>query len=84
MTRSDLQVELNLDGTGVAEIETGIGFLDHMLCALAKHSQFDLKMKCVVSPSSDFILIYLREIFMLTITTQPKTAVLHLGGCPSI
>jgi len=43
-TRIDL--ELNLDGTGKTEIETGIGFLDHMLTALAFHSRIDLKLKC--------------------------------------
>ena len=35
---SDVRVELDLDGTGVAEISTGVPFYDHMLTALAKHS----------------------------------------------
>ncbi len=39
-------MELNLDGTGVSEINTGIGFLDHMLTALSKHGRFDLKLAC--------------------------------------
>ncbi len=43
------QVELTLDGTGVFEVNTGIGFLDHMLSALAKHGRFDLKLSCKVS-----------------------------------
>ena len=42
-----IEIELNLDGTGKTEIETGIGFLDHMLTALAFHSRMDLKLKCV-------------------------------------
>ncbi|MCZ7534165.1 MAG: imidazoleglycerol-phosphate dehydratase HisB [Acidimicrobiia bacterium] len=35
---------LDLDGTGTAEISTGLGFLDHMLTALARHSGFDLRL----------------------------------------
>ena len=42
-----IDLELNLDGSGKIEIETGIGFLDHMLTALAFHSGLDLKLKCV-------------------------------------
>ncbi|MBI3685733.1 MAG: imidazoleglycerol-phosphate dehydratase HisB [Actinobacteria bacterium] len=39
---STVLVEVDLDGTGVAEIDTGIGFYDHMLAQLAKHGGFDL------------------------------------------
>jgi imidazoleglycerol phosphate dehydratase HisB len=35
---------LDLDGTGTAEVKTGLGFLDHMLGALAKHGRFDLEL----------------------------------------
>ena len=41
-----IEVELALDGAGRAEVATGIGFLDHMLGALAKHARFDLSLKC--------------------------------------
>jgi imidazoleglycerol-phosphate dehydratase len=41
-----VEVELILDGTGRAEVATGIGFFDHMLGALAKHARFDLTLKC--------------------------------------
>ena len=41
-----IRVEINLDGTGVSEIETGIGFFDHMLTAFAMHGRFDLKVSC--------------------------------------
>jgi imidazoleglycerol phosphate dehydratase HisB len=41
-----IEVELSLDGAGHAEVATGIGFLDHMLRALAKHARFDLVLKC--------------------------------------
>ncbi len=40
-----IQVELNLDGTGVYNINTGIGFLDHMLEQLSRHSLIDLTVK---------------------------------------
>jgi imidazoleglycerol-phosphate dehydratase len=39
---TDISLTVNLDGTGVADIATGIGFLDHMLTALARHGLFDL------------------------------------------
>lgn len=42
---TDITVELNLDGTGNYDVETGIGFLDHMLEQLAKHGLIDLKVR---------------------------------------
>jgi imidazoleglycerol-phosphate dehydratase / histidinol-phosphatase len=42
---TQISVELNLDGKGKAQIETGLGFFDHMLDQLAKHSGADLKIK---------------------------------------
>jgi imidazoleglycerol-phosphate dehydratase len=41
-----ITLELTLDGSGRAEVATGIGFFDHMLSALAKHARFDLTLKC--------------------------------------
>jgi imidazoleglycerol phosphate dehydratase HisB len=41
-----IEVVLNLDGSGRAELATGIGFFDHMLTALAKHARFDLELRC--------------------------------------
>ena len=41
-----IEVRLSLDGTGVSDVKTGIGFLDHMLSALAKHGRFDLYLRC--------------------------------------
>lgn len=43
---TDIQLFLDLDGHGVAEIATGVGFLDHMLTALATHARLDLKIAC--------------------------------------
>ncbi|MDD1521741.1 MULTISPECIES: imidazoleglycerol-phosphate dehydratase HisB [Bradyrhizobium] len=44
---TDIEVSVNLDGTGVANIATGIGFFDHMLDLLARHSRIDLTVKAV-------------------------------------
>jgi imidazoleglycerol-phosphate dehydratase len=43
-SESTIRVSLDLDGTGQAKIHTGVGFYDHMLIALAKHSLFDLEV----------------------------------------
>ena len=42
---TDVEVELNLDGQGRSQIATGIGFLDHMLDLLARHSRIDITVK---------------------------------------
>jgi imidazoleglycerol-phosphate dehydratase len=44
-SETDIALTVNLDGTGVADIATGIGFLDHMLTALARHGLFDLRVR---------------------------------------
>ena len=43
---TSISVEINLDGTGVTDVKTGIGFFDHMLDQLGKHGLIDLKIKC--------------------------------------
>jgi imidazoleglycerol-phosphate dehydratase len=43
-TETQVRVELNLDGTGQSQIATGVGFFDHMLTLLAKHSAIDLNI----------------------------------------
>ncbi len=43
---TDIRLSLDLDGTGRAEITTGVGFFDHMLTLLAGHSLFDLSVSC--------------------------------------
>ena len=43
---TDISLSLNLDGTGISEIATGVGFLDHMLTLFARHGRFDLKVSC--------------------------------------
>ena len=42
---TDVEVAIDLDGTGAAAISTGIGFLDHMLDLLARHSRIDITVK---------------------------------------
>ncbi|HHU39923.1 imidazoleglycerol-phosphate dehydratase HisB [Propioniciclava sp. MC1595] len=44
-SESQIVVEVNLDGTGVANVSTGVGFYDHMLTALAKHSLIDITVE---------------------------------------
>ena len=43
---TDITLRLNLDGTGKSEIDTGCGFLNHMLTLFAAHGKFDLTVKC--------------------------------------
>lgn len=43
---TDIALTLNLDGDGHSEINTGCGFLDHMLTLFAKHGRFDLTVRC--------------------------------------
>ena len=43
---TDIRLTLNLDGTGISEIDTGCGFLDHMLTLFARHGRFDLTVSC--------------------------------------
>ncbi len=44
-TETEISLRLNLDGTGQAEIQTGVGFLDHMLRHVALHGLFDLQLE---------------------------------------
>ncbi len=43
---TDIALTLDLDGSGKADIQTGIGFLDHMIHALTKHARLDLSLRC--------------------------------------
>ena len=51
---TNIQLTLNIDGTGAADVKTGCGFLDHMLNLLAKHGKFDLTVKCDGDTEVDF------------------------------
>ena len=43
---TDISLKLNIDGTGASVIDTGCGFLDHMLTLFSKHGRFDLILAC--------------------------------------
>jgi imidazoleglycerol-phosphate dehydratase len=51
---TDIAVTLNLDGTGVSRIETGIGFLNHMLELFARHALIDLEIKAAGDVQVDY------------------------------
>lgn len=51
---TDIKLSLNLDGKGKTEIDSGCGFLDHMLTLLGKHARFDLNVKCVGDTYVDY------------------------------
>ncbi|MDA8252453.1 MAG: imidazoleglycerol-phosphate dehydratase HisB [Rhodospirillales bacterium] len=53
-TETDIRLSLDLDGAGKADIATGIGFLDHMLTALARHALFDLAVQAKGDLHVDF------------------------------
>jgi imidazoleglycerol-phosphate dehydratase len=43
---TDISLSLNIDGAGASKVDTGIGFLDHMLTLFARHGRFDLTLDC--------------------------------------
>ncbi len=43
---TDIELSLDLDGAGTTDVETGIGFFDHMLTAFGRHGLFDLSVRC--------------------------------------
>ncbi len=45
-SETSIELQLNLDGEGITQIDTGIGFFDHMLDGFARHGLFDLSVKC--------------------------------------
>src|SRR6201990_1370849 len=51
---TDITVSLDLDGSGDCDIETGIGFLDHMLESFGRHSMIDLKVRAEGDLHVDF------------------------------
>lgn len=51
---TDIELTLNLDGKGVSQVDSGCGFLDHMLTLFAKHGRFDLTLTCKGDVEVDF------------------------------
>ncbi|WP_442881370.1 imidazoleglycerol-phosphate dehydratase HisB [Clostridium sp.] len=69
-SETDITLKLNIDGQGTRNIDTGIGFLDHMLDLMAKHGFMDLDVKCIGDTHIDYhhtvedIAIVLGEAFL--------------------
>ena len=53
-SETDITLALNIDGEGKSNIDTGCGFLDHMLTLFARHGDFDLDVKCVGDTYVDY------------------------------
>ncbi len=51
---TQIELKLDLDGTGKYDIDTGCGFLDHMLVLFARHGRFDLKVECNGDTNVDY------------------------------
>ena len=51
---TDVELKLVLDGVGDSDINTGCGFLDHMLTLFAKHARYDLSIKCIGDVNVDY------------------------------
>ena len=51
---TDISLTLSLDGTGAAKVNTGCGFLDHMLTLFAKHAHYDLTVSCTGDTYVDY------------------------------
>ena len=51
---TDIQLALNIDGSGASKIDTGCGFLNHMLTLFAKHAHYDLDVKCIGDTDVDY------------------------------
>lgn len=51
---TDIELSINLDGSGISNIDTGCGFLNHMLTLFAKHARFNLNVKCAGDTDVDY------------------------------
>ena len=51
---TDIQLALKIDGSGASKIDTGCGFLNHMLTLFAKHAHYDLDVKCIGDTDVDY------------------------------
>ena len=82
---TDIALSLNLDGSGKSDINTGCGFLNHMLTLFAKHARFDLEVKCLGDIDVDFhhtaedIGIVLGQAFKSALSD--KKGIVRYGSC---
>ena len=53
-SETDIEIELNIDGTGKYEIDTGVNFFNHMLESFSRHSFIDLKIKAIQKNGSRY------------------------------
>ncbi len=51
---TDINLKIRLDGKGESSINTGCGFLDHMLTLFSKHSRIDMEIKCIGDTNVDY------------------------------
>ena len=51
---TDIRLKLELSGSGKSKIDTGCGFLDHMLTLFARHGRFDLEITCIGDIQVDY------------------------------
>jgi imidazoleglycerol-phosphate dehydratase len=71
---TQVEVEVNIDGNGRAEIKTGLSFIDHLIVALAKHSLMDINLTAI---SNDGILHHLVEDIATTLSQSIDRALLQ-------
>src|SRR5258706_16406 len=77
---TEIAVSLDLDGSGECDIDTGIGFLDHMLESFARHSMIDLKVRAQGDLHVDFH--HTTEDTAIVIGQAVKKALGHFWGIP--
>ena len=51
---TDITLSLDIDGSGISNVKSGCGFLDHMLTLFAKHGRFDLSITCIGDTNVDY------------------------------
>ncbi len=75
---TDIKLKLNLDGKGKSNINTGCGFLDHMLTLFAAHSRFDLDISCKGDTYVDYH--HTAEDIAIALGDAMKTALSDMRG----
>src|SRR5260370_2225585 len=76
---TDIEVAVDLDGTGISKVSTGIGFFDHMLDLLARHSRIDITVKADGDlhvdhhPTTEDVGIALGQAVKQALATMPGT-----------
>ena len=72
-SETDIELFLCLDGEGNAQVDTGIGFFDHMLKSFAKHGMFDLNLK-VTGPIQIVIILVLVNPWLVINALSPRVS----------